>query len=100
MKNSGIDFDRLERFGIDHLIFSENLITSGLLFNPSIIWYGFHTDHDFAYLLRLITGVSLANTEAQFLNDLNIVFPHYYDIKVIAEHFEGLYRGSLATLCY
>ena len=68
--------------------------------NPSTVWFGFHTDHDFAYLLRLITGSSIPNTEAAFLHDLNIIFPNFYDIKVIAEHFEGLYRGSLATLCY
>ena len=100
LKNSGIDFEKLEKFGINHSSFAENFITSGLIFNSDTVWYGFHTDHDFAYLNRLITGSSIPNTEAAFLNELKIVFPNYYDIKVIAEHHEGLYRGSLATLCY
>jgi CCR4-NOT transcription complex subunit 7/8 len=56
LKNSGIDFDKLEKFGIDHQTFGEHFITSGIVLNKEIVWYGFHTDHDFAYLLKIITG--------------------------------------------
>lgn len=54
--NSGINFDKLATDGIMHSTFAEHFITSGLLMNPDMHWYGFHTDHDFAYLLRLVTG--------------------------------------------
>ena len=57
LKNSGIDFDRLESQGIDHQKFAEYFMTSGLVMNRDITWYGFHTDHEFAYLLRMISGL-------------------------------------------
>jgi len=53
---SGIDFVRLASSGIEHSVFAEYLITSGLIANPDTVWYGFHTDHDFAYLLKLVSG--------------------------------------------
>ena len=74
-------------------------MTSGLVMNRDITWYGFHTDHDFAYLLRMISGLQIASTETQFLSDLSLVFPNFYDIKVIADVYFGMYRGSLAYLC-
>ena len=61
-------------------------------------WYGFHTDHDFAYLLKLISGLPIAQTEVQFLSDLSLIFPNFYDIKVMAEMYYGMYRGSLSYL--
>jgi CCR4-NOT transcription complex subunit 7/8 len=54
--NSGIDFDKLAESGIDHATFAEYFITSGLVMNKDIHWYGFHTDHDFSYLLKLLAG--------------------------------------------
>lgn len=54
--SSGIDFVRLATSGIDHSLFAEYFMISGLISNPDTVWYGFHTDHDFAYLLKLISG--------------------------------------------
>jgi CCR4-NOT transcription complex subunit 7/8 len=54
--NSGINFDKLAISGIDHNTFAEHFITSGLIMNKDIHWYGFHTDHDFAYMLRMFSG--------------------------------------------
>jgi CCR4-NOT transcription complex subunit 7/8 len=66
--NSGIDFDELRDRGIDHSTFSEHFLTSGLVLNPDIHWYGFHTDHDFAYLLRMMNGMTstLPSSEKDF----------------------------------
>ena len=61
--NSGINFDKLAESGIDHNVFAENFITSGLVMNKDVHWYGFHTDHDFAYLLKLMTGLPISSTE-------------------------------------
>lgn len=66
--------------------------------NKDMHWYGFHTDHDFAYLLKLITGQQLPLSDKQFLSDLSTVFPNYYDIKVIADYTLGLFRGGLSSL--
>lgn len=96
--NSGINFDRLCESGIDHETFAEHFITSGLIMNRDCHWYGFHTDHDFAYLLKLLTGQPIANTEAQFLSDVSLIFPNFYDIKVIADQSFGMFRSSLANL--
>jgi hypothetical protein len=32
------------------------------------------------------------------MNELQTIFPNYYDIKVIADASMGLFRGSLASL--
>lgn len=42
--------------GIEHKTFAEHFTTSGLIMNKDTHWYGFHTDHDFAYLLRIFSG--------------------------------------------
>ena len=54
--DSGIQFDILAEQGIEHHIFAQYFITSGLILNKDIHWFGFHTDHDFAYLLKIFTG--------------------------------------------
>lgn len=66
--------------------------------NRDTHWYGFHTDHDFGYLYRIITGINLPYEEKHFLDELLVIFPNFYDIKVIADNSLGVYRGSLATL--
>lgn len=53
--------------------------------NKDIHWYGFHTDHDFGYLQRILTGVDLPQKDNEFLTDLSLMFPNFYDIKVIAD---------------
>ena len=98
LMNSGINFEKLAESGIDHTQFAEHFITSGLIMNKDVHWYGFHTDHDFAYLLRILTGQPIPSTESQFLSDLSLIFPNFYDIKVIADQSLGLFRGSLASL--
>jgi CCR4-NOT transcription complex subunit 7/8 len=61
--NSGINFDKLASSGIDHQTFAEHFITSGLILNKDVHWYGFHTDHDFAYLLKMLSGQLLPSNE-------------------------------------
>jgi CCR4-NOT transcription complex subunit 7/8 len=98
LMNSGINFDKLAARGIVHSTFAEHFITSGLIMNKDLHWYGFHTDHDFAYLLKILTGSNLPLEEAKFLEDLGQIFPNFYDIKVIADATLGLFRGSLSSL--
>ncbi len=66
--------------------------------NTDIHWYGFHTDHDFAYLLKMFSAQPIASTEAQFVQDLSLIFPNFYDLKTIADMSFGLFRSGLATL--
>lgn len=71
---------------------------SGLIMNTDIHWYGFHTDHDFAYLLKMFSAQPIANTEAQFVQDLSLIFPNFYDLKAIADMSFGIFRSGLASL--
>ena len=66
--------------------------------NKDIHWYGFHTDHDFAYLMRILSGNLLSPSVTQFLSDLTILFPNFYDIKQIADQVYGFFKGSLSAL--
>ena len=66
--------------------------------NSSLQWYGFHTDHDFAYLLRLLLGGPLPMDEKSFYESLEIQFPNFYDVKVIADSYFSQFRGSLSSL--
>lgn len=82
LKNSGIDFDKLNKFGIDIEYFGELMITSGLVLQDDIKWISFHSRYDFGYLLKTLTGASLPNDENSFLEMLFLYFPCIYDIKV------------------
>ena len=66
--------------------------------NSDIHWFGFHTDHDFAYLLRLLSAQPIASTETQFIKDLSLFFPNFYDLKTIADMSFGIFRSGLAAL--
>ena len=97
--DSGINFDKLATEGIDYDVFTEHFISSGLIMNRDIHWYGFHTDHDFAYLLKLLSCQPIASSEKQFMSDLCLIFPNIYDVKAIADMSLGLFRSGLSSLC-
>jgi CCR4-NOT transcription complex subunit 7/8 len=97
LTNSGINFKTLARDGIPLDIFGEYLITSGLLLNEDINWVSFHGIYDFAYLLKVITGLPLPETEMNFIESLKLYFPHHYDIRHIVRYIDNL-RGSLSKL--
>jgi len=83
-------------------MFAEYAITSGLLANPSTVWYGFHTDHDFAYLLKTISGEeSIPEDSNTFLKHLAVWFPTIYDLKSAARYTDDpTLQGGLAKLAY
>jgi len=98
--NSGIDFLRLATSGLEHQVFAEHIMTSGLIANPDVVWYGFHTDHDFAYLLKLISGERIPSQgPSQFMKTLKLYFPQVLDVKVMAESvMTNGFRGGLSKL--
>lgn len=98
LKKSGINFDKLASEGIGHEAFCEYFMTSGLIMNNDVHWYGFHTDHDFAYLLKLLSSQPIPATEKQFMADLSLIFPNIYDVKSIADMSMGIFRGGLSSL--
>lgn len=72
-------------------------MTSGLLLNEDIFWVSFHGVYDFAYLLKIITGLPLPETEIFFFENMKLYFPHYYDIRYLVRYTEN-FRCSLNKL--
>jgi len=94
LENAGIDFEKFNRSGISHEAFAESLIPSGLILNENINWVTFHGIYDFAYLLKLVSNLSLPTEEGSFYAMLDTYFPNYYDTRQLINNFSWL-KGSL-----
>lgn len=82
LKQSGIDFEKFEKYGIDVHHFGELMMVSGLVLNDDVKWLSFHSTYDFGYLVKTLTCKDLPDTETAFLEILQMYFPGIYDIKV------------------
>ena len=94
---SGINFEKLKNEGINHKLFAEYFMTSGLVLNPEVYWISFHGSYDFGYLLKYLLYTKLPKSDLDFTNQLNIYFPNHYDIKILVQGKEKL-QGSLNKL--
>ncbi|XP_052182432.1 probable CCR4-associated factor 1 homolog 7 isoform X3 [Diospyros lotus] len=65
LSHSGIDFKKNNEKGIDALRFSELLMSSGIVLNDNVCWVTFHSGYDFGYLLKLLTGQNLPDTQVR-----------------------------------
>ena len=97
LKNAGINFENLSKNGIDYKTFATYLMTSGLVLNPDVHWICFQGSYDFGYLLKLLLNESLPKTENEFIEQINIYFPNYYDIRMFAKD-KCCLQGSLNKL--
>ena len=97
LKNAGINFEKLKKNGIDYKMFASYLITSGLVLNSDIHWICFQGSYDFGYLLKLLINKSLPENENEFIELLNLYFPHYYDIRMLSKD-KCCLQGSLNKL--
>lgn len=98
LQQSGIDFKRFNNEGINAFDFSQLLYTSGLVMNDKVTYLTFHSCSDFGYLVKMLTCKPLPADEKEFNQQLNILFPNYYDIKLIAADIEELMSGGLQSL--
>lgn len=94
LTNAGLDFERHMHLGIDHGVFGELLISSGLVLLDNVHWVSFHSGYDFGYLLKLVTCEPLPDTEAEFFERLHTWFPCIYDVKYMMRSCKTL-RGGL-----
>ncbi|PWA39436.1 hypothetical protein CTI12_AA571770 [Artemisia annua] len=69
--------------GVEAKKFGELLMSSGVVSNEDICWATFHGGYDFGYLIKLLTGKNLAETQEGFFESMNVFFPRVYDIKHI-----------------
>lgn len=88
----------MEREGIDVMVFSDFLMSSGLVINPNVYWITFHGTYDFSYLLKVLINNALPSTSKEFLKYLRHVFPNIYDIKVMINEVDELKNHSLSRL--
>ena len=75
--------------------FGELLMTSGLVLSDKVHWLCFHGAYDFAYLLRILTGLNpLPDDEKTFFELLSIYFPNILDIKYLMTMHNDLKKGG------
>lgn len=94
----GIDFDRLEKHGIEIHRFGEQLVMSGLVLNEEVKWISFSSNYDFGYLLKTLTNASLPPDESSFFQLLNTFFPCFLDIKYMVNQIEALKYCGLSNM--
>eukprot|EP01084_Bolivina_argentea_P243670 408441_1 len=96
--NSGIDFNKLNKCGIQHNKFAEIFTMSGLVLNDDVTWICFHGSYDFAYLVKTLCCKNLPIKESDFLHYLQIYFPSIYDLKILLNNIHSIKAGGLQAL--
>lgn len=93
LTSCGIQFSRHQNDGIEPSSFAELLISSGIVLMDNVKWIGFHAGYDFGYLLKILSGEDIPESEKEFFELLRIYFPVIYDIKYLMEFCKNL-RGE------
>ncbi|KAF4952011.1 hypothetical protein FSARC_12755 [Fusarium sarcochroum] len=97
LQQAGIDFNLLERDGIDPHEFASLLIPSGLVCFDNVRWISFHGGYDFGYLTKLLICMPLPNDEVDFDHKMKLYFPTTYDVKHLMKHAIRLHNSGLLT---
>lgn len=98
LKEAGIKFEDLAEHGIDHMVFGDYLMSSGLVINSEVRWITFHGCYDFAYLIKLLLNEPLPTASSEFTKYLQHLFPKIYDVKVLISDFQEMKNDSLSKL--
>ncbi|CVK94263.1 related to POP2-required for glucose derepression [Fusarium fujikuroi] len=97
LQQAGIDFNALERDGIDPHEFASLMIPSGLICYDNVKWISFHGGYDFGYLTKLFMCLPLPNDEVDFDHKMKLYFPMTYDVKHLMKHAIRLHNSGLLT---
>ncbi|ROT40359.1 CAF1-domain-containing protein [Sodiomyces alkalinus F11] len=97
LQTAGIDFNLLERDGIDPHEFASLLIPSGLVCFENVRWISFHGGYDFGYLTKLLFCQPLPSDEVDFDRIMKLYFPSTYDVKHLMKHAIKLHNSGLLT---
>jgi CCR4-NOT transcription complex subunit 7/8 len=98
LTEAGIKFDEMAEHGIDHMVFGDYLMSSGLVVNTEVQWITFHGCYDFAYLMKSLLNTHLPETSSEFMNFLQHLFPVIWDVKVLINDFAEWKNDSLSKL--
>ena len=93
LSENGIDFNKNNEKGVNAFKFTKLLVSSGVMLNRGVYWIAFHGGIDFGYLLKLLTGKNLPNTQELFLQMLRDYFPKIYDINHLIKLSNSLHGG-------
>lgn len=97
LKEAGIDFNALDRDGIEPNKFAALLIPSGLVCFPQIKWLSFHGGYDFGYLTKLLNDDKLPKDEFEFDSIMKKWFPTTYDVKHLMKYAVKLHNDPRVT---
>ncbi|KAH8889335.1 CAF1-domain-containing protein [Thozetella sp. PMI_491] len=97
LQAAGIDFNLLERDGIDPHEFASLLIPSGLVCFDNVKWLSFHGGYDFGYLTKLLICRQLPNDEVEFDQIMKLYFPSTFDVKHLMKHAIRLHNSGMLT---
>lgn len=98
LNDAGIKFEEMAEHGIDHMIFGDYLMSSGLVVNTDVHWITFHGCYDFAYLMKSLLNSPLPESSSEFTNFLQHLFPVIWDVKVLINDFVEWKNDSLSKL--
>ncbi|KAI0480309.1 ribonuclease H-like domain-containing protein [Xylariaceae sp. FL0804] len=97
LQQAGIDFNALERDGIDPRKFAALFIVSGFVCFDNVKWLSFHGGYDFGYLTKLLSDKKLANDESEFDKVMKKWFPKTYDVKHLMKYAVKLHNSGILT---
>lgn len=94
LTQSDLDFDKHIHDGIPQQLFAQYLISSGLVLMPRNRWITFHGGYDLGYLLKLLMGRELPNSQDEFFDELDTYFINYYDTKELKRDLHTLISSN------
>lgn len=97
LQQAGIDFNAMERDGIDPHEFAALLIPSGLVCFDNVKWISFHGGYDFGYLTKLLICTPLPNDEHDFDHKMKLYFPSTYDVKHLMKFAIRLHNSGILS---
>lgn len=97
LQQAGIDFNAMEREGIDPHEFAALLIPSGLVCFDEVKWISFHGGYDFGYLTKLLICTPLPNDEHDFDHKMKLYFPSTYDVKHLMKYAIRLHNSGILS---
>lgn len=98
LKTHGIKFDEFKEKGVDIRRFGELLMSSGIVMKDptrlnQVHWIVFHGSFDFGYVVKLLHGERLPDTQERFFELLETYIPNFYDVKYVIQFTNNVHGG-------
>lgn len=97
LQQAGIDFEKLERDGIDPNTFAALMTPSGLVGDEDVKWLSFHGGYDFGYFTKCLMNETLPKDGNRFDFLMKKWFPTTYDVKYLLKFAIKLHSSGRLT---